>query len=319
MAVDNIARGMAAKALENQSGGGSSLPIVNTAAVGQTIRVSAVDENGQPTEWEAVDIPSGGGDGWEKVVDYTHTANLEVAVESIDYSTSTITATGNGLYDGDMIYATLNIGIIFSPLSYLPTGIAYGSRYYVVSATSDTFQIATTKGGTAVTITEKATADFSKWHFERDPDQYYGSIILNNLTLKNNIRVVAQAKTLIDGFSKGGVRGCSPSVPNGSFPLERALSAQCSDGFQQLNESISVLCGSILASSIGEIIKVSGGYIGKLSGVAAHVKANSTYGIDSVVVGKEFGCLTENTTLPTFIKYWNFAPANGSRIEVYTK
>lgn len=58
MAVDNIARGMAAKALENQGGGGSSLPIVNSAVVGQTIRVFAVDENGQPTEWEAVDIAS---------------------------------------------------------------------------------------------------------------------------------------------------------------------------------------------------------------------------------------------------------------------
>lgn len=58
MAVDNIARGMAASALKNQGGGGSSLPIVNTAAVGQTIRVSAVDENGKPTEWEAVDMVS---------------------------------------------------------------------------------------------------------------------------------------------------------------------------------------------------------------------------------------------------------------------
>lgn len=58
MAVDNIARGMAAKALENQGGGGSSLPIVSTATVGQTIRVSAVDENGKPTEWEAVDMVS---------------------------------------------------------------------------------------------------------------------------------------------------------------------------------------------------------------------------------------------------------------------
>lgn len=58
MAVDNIARGMAASALKNQGGGGSSLPIVNTAAVGQTIRVSAVDDAGKPTEWEAVDIPT---------------------------------------------------------------------------------------------------------------------------------------------------------------------------------------------------------------------------------------------------------------------
>lgn len=56
MAVDNIARGMAAKALENQGGGGSSLPIVNTATVGQTIKVAAVDGDGKPTEWEAGNV-----------------------------------------------------------------------------------------------------------------------------------------------------------------------------------------------------------------------------------------------------------------------
>lgn len=28
-----------------------------SVAVGQTIKVSAVDENGKPTEWEAVDFP----------------------------------------------------------------------------------------------------------------------------------------------------------------------------------------------------------------------------------------------------------------------
>ena len=69
MAVDNIARGMAASALKNQGGGGSSLQIVNTAAVGQTIRVSAVDDAGKPTEWEAVDFPAGwGGSGeWELI------------------------------------------------------------------------------------------------------------------------------------------------------------------------------------------------------------------------------------------------------------
>ena len=67
MAVDNIARGMAASALKNQGGGGSSLPIVNTASVGQTIRVSAVDETGMPTEWEAVEFPAGG--GWEVITD----------------------------------------------------------------------------------------------------------------------------------------------------------------------------------------------------------------------------------------------------------
>ena len=35
---------------------GPALTVTNTSAVGQTLRVSAVNENGQPTEWEAVDM-----------------------------------------------------------------------------------------------------------------------------------------------------------------------------------------------------------------------------------------------------------------------
>ena len=36
---------------------GPALAVTNTATVGQTIKVSAVDENGKPTEWEAVNMP----------------------------------------------------------------------------------------------------------------------------------------------------------------------------------------------------------------------------------------------------------------------
>ena len=36
------------------------LPISTTAQVGQLLSVKSVDENGKPTEWEAVDMPSGG-------------------------------------------------------------------------------------------------------------------------------------------------------------------------------------------------------------------------------------------------------------------
>lgn len=55
MAVDNIARGMAAKALENQGGGGgtggSSLPEVTTADNGKFLRVV----EGQ---WAASTVPN---------------------------------------------------------------------------------------------------------------------------------------------------------------------------------------------------------------------------------------------------------------------
>ena len=80
MAVDNIARGMAASALKNQGGGGSSLPIVNTATIGQTIRVAAVDENGQPTEWEAVDMAGGMVDSYgNREPDYSYTVSEEIS------------------------------------------------------------------------------------------------------------------------------------------------------------------------------------------------------------------------------------------------
>lgn len=46
----------------------------NIAQVGQTIVVSAVDENGRPTAWGAVDMPQGGGgwssDMWQSMTEY---------------------------------------------------------------------------------------------------------------------------------------------------------------------------------------------------------------------------------------------------------
>lgn len=47
------------------SGEGSSGIAVTGATVGQTVRIAAVDDNGVPTAWEPVDLPSGGADEWE--------------------------------------------------------------------------------------------------------------------------------------------------------------------------------------------------------------------------------------------------------------
>ena len=58
-AVSGSYDGSAPLEVEIPSGGGG-LTVTNTAAVGQTVRITAVDETGQPTEWEAVDMASGG-------------------------------------------------------------------------------------------------------------------------------------------------------------------------------------------------------------------------------------------------------------------
>ena len=56
----------------------NSIPVPTSAAVGQTVKVSAVDANGKPTAWEAVDFPSvdGGCSEWEDIVDITTTEEV---------------------------------------------------------------------------------------------------------------------------------------------------------------------------------------------------------------------------------------------------
>ena len=49
---------------------------VTGATVGQTIKVKAVDTNGKPTAWEAVDMAAGDTEVWEKVCEVTTTENV---------------------------------------------------------------------------------------------------------------------------------------------------------------------------------------------------------------------------------------------------
>ena len=51
-----------AAVLETKAAGGTDISLgLTSAAVGQTIKVKAVDESGKPTAWEAADMQSGGG------------------------------------------------------------------------------------------------------------------------------------------------------------------------------------------------------------------------------------------------------------------
>ena len=57
-----------------------AIPVPTTAEVGQTVVVKAVDENGKPTEWEAMNIPSSGGSLIVKFADYTHTTHTATEI-----------------------------------------------------------------------------------------------------------------------------------------------------------------------------------------------------------------------------------------------
>ena len=56
--------GLAAEKVEVPEGGGIA---VTGATVGQTVKISAVDENGVPTAWEAVEFPSENSNRWEQL------------------------------------------------------------------------------------------------------------------------------------------------------------------------------------------------------------------------------------------------------------
>lgn len=57
---------------------------VTGATVGQTIKVKAVDTNGKPTAWEAVDMATGDTEVWEKVCQVTTTENVSFVYQPFD-------------------------------------------------------------------------------------------------------------------------------------------------------------------------------------------------------------------------------------------
>lgn len=74
-----------AKAVRDIPSGGTDISLGLTAAtVGQTIKVKAIDAEGKPTAWEAVDVASGGGETWELIAsgEMQETALLNINKDS---------------------------------------------------------------------------------------------------------------------------------------------------------------------------------------------------------------------------------------------
>jgi hypothetical protein len=71
-------------AQKGDSGTGHSRLGVTGATVGQIAKISAVDENGKPTKWEPVDMPSGGGGGSSWTVHTSTTIPEDVAYVQLD-------------------------------------------------------------------------------------------------------------------------------------------------------------------------------------------------------------------------------------------
>lgn len=60
---------------------------LTSAAVGQTVKIKAIDESGKPTEWEAADMPSGGSGGGKQLL-YRHNISQDTVLTTDSFDTS---------------------------------------------------------------------------------------------------------------------------------------------------------------------------------------------------------------------------------------
>ena len=119
--------------------GVSALPI-DTAEVGQTIVVKAVDENGKPTEWEAADLPSGGGGAEWKLI---RTITTTEEVTSISIATD-----DNGVQFADKKLTELTAHFTVPPASEKSTvKVTFGFHEMYTNAASITLMNTTTTYG----------------------------------------------------------------------------------------------------------------------------------------------------------------------------
>ena len=285
---------------------------ITGATVGQIAKITAVDDSGKPTAWEAVDFPSGGGSEWVKVADVTYNSNKEVVVESIDYESGIITSANHGLQDGENVYFVPNSVYEYSPEKYMPGGTLSGTEYKVTNATENTFALS------GVTMTAKQDIDFTKWHLETN-DNYGSSVVISNLKLMNDVKVISYGKTV--SFPQYST--CAAEVNNvlytagayeGKLPNNHFY-----DGFGDIGYEI--FRGNILGCCETVITRLDKTHIrSEITALSSYTKKSSDWGINSnishaVAIAE---CL-EFSKHPTELKYWNFSPANGYRIEVYTK
>lgn len=120
---------------------------VTGATVGQTVKISAVDSNGVPTEWEPVDMASGGGEkSWEKIIDVSVTEATQMfEQDGLDNYTefflkwsglqnATTINSGQNLYINNVVVANAAIIVQKSGADiYGWTWLKYNGRVWIIT------------------------------------------------------------------------------------------------------------------------------------------------------------------------------------------
>ena len=176
---------------------GTSVPAPASAAVGQIVKIKAVDAEGKITETEAVDLPTGGGgaDIWEIIADYT-------ATEVASWITINKDTKGNSFS-----LKKVDVELL------LPSAVSGGSWYLYLSPSTEFFgQFTIASQGSApcrirctassddiVTIGLKRDKDYSSGTIGLDRKDSYKAITAVRLGNWSDLTFPAGARMLVKG------------------------------------------------------------------------------------------------------------------------
>ena len=179
----------------------------------QTTGQSAVDVMSQKAVTDEIAQLAGEVSDLNKpIATYKYDLNPEKTITSIDVVTGTFTSASHGLANGNAVSFAKNKTTLDkrNPLYFLPNGVLI-STYYVINATTDTFQISTAIGGSALVMTSNATMDLTKVHLEILSAK---SVTISGLPVSGNYK--ANLRLNCTGRASAGVQFRPTAYVNGA-------------------------------------------------------------------------------------------------------
>lgn len=152
--------------------GGTDISLGVTATVGQTIKVKAVDADGKPTAWEAVDMETCGTDVWEELTHFVSTADN--AVNSVKQTFQA------GAYKKIYIVGHIVLSGTNNPMIFIDSDNLGAPKVFAVQSTSGTFRVLVEAFGTGVAVHRSG----------RTPDNQYAWNGGWDTTTKNNMQMI---------------------------------------------------------------------------------------------------------------------------------
>lgn len=152
--------------------GGTDISLGVTATVGQTIKVKAVDADGKPTAWEAVDMATSDAEVWEELTHFVYTVNN--SVNSVKQTFTT------GAYKKIYITGHIVLSGTNNPIIRIDSDTLGAPKVFDKQATSGTFRVLIEAFGTGVVVHRTG----------RTPDNEYAWNGGWDTTTKNNIQMI---------------------------------------------------------------------------------------------------------------------------------